>query len=149
MTQHARDMANALRLFTSAQIQIVSERSFEGRVEQPDALEQFNAIDHEVAQIVERTQQFGGIRAAQDRMRMISLHIHRIGIAVDELAGRERIDRAHTFEKCIGCEQIMREERTDIAAFRCVECGVDLLGARKRGIHIHEIHAIILKYFKK
>ena len=60
MTQHARDMANALRLFTSAQIQIVSERSFEGRVEQPDALEQVpNAIDHEVAQIVERTQQFG------------------------------------------------------------------------------------------
>ena len=68
MTQHARDMANALRLFTSAQIQIVSERSFEGGVEQSDALEQFNAIDHEVAQIVERTQQFGRIRATQDRM---------------------------------------------------------------------------------
>ena len=68
MTQHARDMANALRLFTSAQIQIVSERSFEGGVEQSDALEQFNAIDHEIAQIVERTEQLGRIRAAQDRM---------------------------------------------------------------------------------
>ena len=56
---------------------------------------------------------------------MISLYVHRIGIAVDELARRKRIDRAHTFEKRIGCEQIMREERADIAAFRCVECGID------------------------